>query len=166
MTYDGELITADWKNNYVVDDCSKFAAAVYYHYLNNTLLKDKNKLDKDAYGIDLWTTGSSEFNNSNKRAASILIKTKKFELIDIDKAESSNNVSLLPGDLLFRVGDKSKGISSHVEFYIGKNKVVGWGHIERNFYNTKGFNTMNEKIISNYTGDFALPFTNVIRLRR
>ena len=38
---EGEEILREYKNYCVVDDSSKFAAAVYYHYINKEILKDK-----------------------------------------------------------------------------------------------------------------------------
>ena len=163
----GELITADWKNNYVVDDCSKFAAAVYYHYLNNTLLKDKNKLDKDAYGIDLWTTGSYQFYSENGKIEKILNSTNLFELWTLGKIKNKNKdgekFELKPGDLIYRSGDKL--MQGHVEFYIGNNKAVGWGEINPDYYKIKNFEVKDEGIYSNYKKETNYPYISVIRIK-
>ena len=58
---DNEILGYDFKNYYVSDDCSKFAAAVYYNYINKTILKNKSKNEKDGMGIDLWYTGTYSF---------------------------------------------------------------------------------------------------------
>ena len=58
---EGEEIDKEWKNYCVVDDSSKFAAAVYYHYINKEILKDKEQDERIAYGIDLWETSSNDF---------------------------------------------------------------------------------------------------------
>ena len=38
---EGEEIDKAWKNYCVVDDSLKFAAAVYYHYINKEILKEE-----------------------------------------------------------------------------------------------------------------------------
>ena len=60
---EGEEIDKEWKNYCVVDDSSKFAAAVYYHYINKEILKDEKLEDRVAYGIDLWGTSSLMYAN-------------------------------------------------------------------------------------------------------
>ncbi|MBR4315256.1 MAG: hypothetical protein IKP66_10135, partial [Lachnospiraceae bacterium] len=58
------------KENHVGDDCSCFATAVYWYYLNQ--LEEANGLDK----IDLWTTGSSKYISKSK-------ETNKPNILDI-----------------------------------------------------------------------------------
>lgn len=47
---DNEILGYDWKNHYVSDDCSKFAAAVYYNYINKNILKNQSIDKKDGMG--------------------------------------------------------------------------------------------------------------------
>ena len=61
---EGEEIDKEWKNYCVIDDSSKFAAAVYYHYINKEILKDEEQNNKTAYDIDLWGTSSAMFSTS------------------------------------------------------------------------------------------------------
>ena len=56
---EGEEIDKEWKNYCVIDDSSKFAAAVYYHYINKEILKDEKQENRTAYDIDLWGTSST-----------------------------------------------------------------------------------------------------------
>ena len=63
---DNIIIDQEWKNYCVVDDCSKFAAAVYYHYINKEILSNKYMADKTAYDIDLWGTNSSMYSSINR----------------------------------------------------------------------------------------------------
>lgn len=51
---EGEEIDKEWKNYCVIDDSSKFATAVYYHYINKEILKDEKQENRTAYDIDLW----------------------------------------------------------------------------------------------------------------
>ena len=80
---EGEEIDKEWKNYCVVDDSSKFAAAVYYHYINKEILKDKDSNEKTAYGIDLWGTNSEEFLKDSKVTKKLSTK-KLFKLITWD----------------------------------------------------------------------------------
>ena len=71
---EGEEIDREWKNYCVVDDSSKFAAAVYYHYINKEILKDKDSDEKTAYDIDLWTTGTLDYSSKKSKMVNKLIK--------------------------------------------------------------------------------------------
>ncbi|MBO6119645.1 MAG: hypothetical protein J6P02_04205, partial [Lachnospiraceae bacterium] len=138
----------------VVDDSSKFAAAVYYHYINKEILKDEKQDDKIAYGIDLWETSSTDFSKLNNFTKKIL-STKRFKLIMWDDINDEISLSksqikehkLKVGDLLYRNGT--------VEFYIGKNKVVNWGQVHKEYYIQKeiyydGANIFTYDIKDNY----------------
>ena len=149
-----EEIDKEWKNYCVVDDSSKFAAAVYYHYINKEILKDEKQDDKIAYGIDLWETSSTDFSKLNNFTKKIL-STKRFKLIMWDDINDEISLSksqikehkLKVGDLLYRNGT--------VEFYIGKNKVVNWGQVHKEYYIQKeiyydGANIFTYDIKDNY----------------
>lgn len=63
------------KGNHVGDDCSCFAAAVYWYYLNQ--LDDAKDLNK----IDLWTIGSGQFINHEKTTNIInILENNGFEI--------------------------------------------------------------------------------------
>ena len=116
-------------------------------------LKDKDSNEKTAYGIDLWGTNSEEFLKDSKVTKKLSTK-KLFKLITWDtlKKKRENDIielyynskrfGLEVGDLICRKG--------HVEFYIGNNKVVSWGRVNK----------------SNDSEDRDIPFTTIIRLRR
>ena len=166
---EGEEIDREWKNYCVVDDSSKFAAAVYYHYINKELLKDEELDNKNAYGIDLWGTNSEDFLKNSKATKKLLTK-KLFKLItwDILKKErekdiivvyyNSKRFELKAGDLICRKG--------HVEFYIGNNKVVSWGRVHKTYTLNKSFEPDINGYKSNDSEDRDIPFTTIIRLRR
>ena len=80
---EGEEIDKEWKNYCVVDDSSKFAAAVYYHYINKEILKDEKLEDRVAYGIDLWGTNSTNYLNRNS-FTNKLLETRRFKLYTWD----------------------------------------------------------------------------------
>ena len=186
---DNELLGYDWKNYYVSDDCSKFAAAVYYNYINKTILNNKSQDKKDGNGIDLWYTGSYQFVNSESNISKILKQTGKFDIYDAkrikeyDMKKSDNTkageFTLKVGDMMYR-SEKSHyeyengkrvvvtDIPGHVEFYIGNNKVVGWGAIQGQNVLRKEFYKDN----NNYcfysldnVRDKGQPFTTIIRFR-
>ena len=166
---EGEEIDKEWKNYCVVDDSSKFAAAVYYHYINKEILKDKDSNEKTAYGIDLWGTNSEEFLKDSKVTKKLTTK-KLFKLItwDILKKKRENDIielyynskrfGLEVGDLICRKG--------HVEFYIGNNKVVSWGRVHKTYTQSKNYELTINGYKSNDSEDRDIPFTTIIRLRR
>lgn len=166
---EGEEIDREWKNYCVVDDSSKFAAAVYYHYINKEILKDKDSNEKTAYGIDLWGTNSEEFLKDSKVTKKLSTK-KLFKLITWDtlKKKRENDIielyynskrfGLEVGDLICRKG--------HVEFYIGNNKVVSWGRVHKTYTHSKNFEPTINGYKSNDSEDRDIPFTTIIRLRR
>ena len=166
---EGEEIDREWKNYCVVDDSSKFAAAVYYHYINKEILKDKDSNEKTAYGIDLWVTNSEEFLKDSKVTKKLSTK-KLFKLITWDtlKKKRENDIielyynskrsGLEVGDLICRKG--------HVEFYIGNNKVVSWGRVYKTYTHSKNFEPTINGYKSNDSEDRDIPFTTIIRLRR
>ena len=184
---DNELLGHDWKNYYVSDDCSKFAAAVYYNYINKTILNSKSQDKKDGNGIDLWYTGSYSFVDSNSNIYRILKNTERFKFYGPDEikqydadyklGERDNAFKLEPGDLLYRkekvhYEDKNgrnvrvSDIPGHVEFYIGNNKVVGWSGIHKQNYSSKIFDkddANNYFKSRNLDTDKGQPYAFVIR---
>lgn len=183
--YEKEEITKGYKNYYVVDDCSKFAAAVYYYYINTYILN--NSLDKDGYGIDLWTTGSQSFARLDGSIMKKLEKTEKFKLYTLNEIDNYNKKAdlshdekfdLLPGDLLYRKeeaiiinnnGEREvKTIKpGHVEFYLGNNYVFGWGNIKKGYKENKIYTFTNKGYISNLAEDTnngnPEPYISIIR---
>ena len=171
---EGEEIDREWKNYCVVDDSSKFAAAVYYHYINKEILKDKDSDEKTAYDIDLWTTGTLDYSSKKSKMVNKLIKlSRKFEFFDKTKIIEENNkylrgeiddeFSLKVGDLIYK--PKSKTTDGNVEFYIGNNKVVGWGHINKNYVTKKVFKQINNEFYSDYVEDNDVPYVSIIRFK-
>ena len=164
----GEEVAREWKNYCVVDDCSKFAAAVYYHYINKEILSKKIMADKIGYGIDLWGTNSTMFSNINNFTNKIL-STGKFDLIkwNILKTKNLGNrteayykdikFDLKIGDLLYR--------KDHVEFYIGNGKVVGWGRVHNTCTLSKEFHIEEDGFHSNDSEDKNLPYVAIIRFK-
>ena len=57
----------------------KYGLAVYYHYINKEILKDKEQDERIAYGIDLWETSSNDFLKQNQFTKKISTE-RKFEL--------------------------------------------------------------------------------------
>ena len=163
---EGEEIFKEYKNYCVIDDSSKFAAAVYYHYINKEILKDENHDNRIAYGIDLWETKSEDFKNKSKILDILLLKNK-FDLIKWDKLEKrivDNKIELYrnnkrfylkTADLVYRKG--------HVEFYIGENKVVSWGRVHNTYTINKLFNEQLNGYYSNDCEDENIPFVTIIR---
>lgn len=176
FTYDKERLGSGYKNDYVVDDCSKFAAAVYYHYINNTILKNKSINEKDGLGIDLWTTGSKNFDNIYSGIGKVLLETKKFEINNIDEI-NKKDLEIEVGDLIYR---KEKAhyeyadgkrvsktdIPGHVEFCIGNDKYVGWGKIQNIYCFNKQFYKNDKGFYSNYQDDYNQPYTTIIRFKK
>ena len=161
---EGEEIDKEWKNYCVVDDSSKFAAAVYYHYINKEILKDEKLEDRIAYGIDLWGTSSGDYLNYNQFIKKIL-KTNKFvfskmsQRIDDEYINESEvtNFNLKVGDAMCRKG--------HIEFYIGNNKVVSWGRVQKEYTVSKVFTIAEDGVYSNDAQDKGIPYNVFIRLK-
>ncbi len=173
---EGEIIDEEWKNYCVIDDCSKFAAAVYYHYINKEILKNKSTEEKIGYGIDLWGTGSLAFASDNSDLIKILsYKCQSFELYDlnrINKYKDFNNINndintfkLQAGDLLYRQADYKNNLEGHVEFYIGNSKVIGWGRVHDSYTINKTFTLHDQGFFSNDVLDNNQPYTALIRLK-
>ena len=106
---EGEEIFKEYKNYCVIDDSSKFAAAVYYHYINKEILKDEDADSRIAYGIDLWETNSEDFTNKSKIMDMLLLKNR-FDLIKWDKLEKrlvDNKIELYRNNKRFniKIGD-------------------------------------------------------------
>ena len=150
------------KNNCVIDDCSKFAATVYYYYLNKEL-KDSSNASK----IDLWYTNSKAFTGKSN-LISILTGTNKFkylswnDIASISKEDKDylnfDSLDLEVGDLIYKEG--------HVEFYIGNNKVIGWGRIHKTYTLNKMFHPEIDGFHTNDPKDDNIPYTSFIRLKR
>ena len=162
---ESEEMDREWKNYCVVDDSSKFAAAVYYHYINKEILKDEEQNNKTAYDIDLWGTSSTMFSKENT-FTNKLLKTKNFKIYNLYKKQQKDKnakyikeklSNLTAGDLLYRKG--------HVEFYIGNNKVVGWGRVHKEQYTNKKFikSIANGYFYSDNYEDNNIPYTTIIR---
>ncbi|MBR4314728.1 MAG: hypothetical protein IKP66_07460, partial [Lachnospiraceae bacterium] len=127
---------------FVGDDCSCFAAAVYWYYLNQ--LDDAKDIDK----IDLWTTGSSKYisksKETNKPNILDILINNDFEIYQWDDTEKNIdddynikvnlNFKLQPGDLLYRSNGKN-GASAHVEFYLDDKHSFVWGEIHSSYEN-------------------------------
>ncbi|MBP3201153.1 MAG: hypothetical protein J6M39_05860 [Lachnospiraceae bacterium] len=171
---EGEEIDKEWKNYCVVDDSSKFAAAIYYHYINKDILKNKEQDKRIAYGIDLWGTRTTDYLLPNSSILNKLIKiSRKFALfseIDIleenkkyERKETNEKFSLAVGDLICK--HQEKNVAGNVEFYIGNNKYVGWGHINKSYTIKKKLTMTNNKFYSDYEGDKGTPYTTVIRFK-
>ena len=157
---EGEEIDKEWKNYCVIDDSSKFAVAVYYHYINKEILKDEKQEKRTAYDIDLWGTSSTMYLDLNSFTKKIL-KDKKFEIITYDKiASNAQNISLSKfepktGDLLCREG--------HVEFFITKNKTISWGRVHKDFLIIKEYKREKRGLVSSHPEDKNMPVTTIIR---
>ena len=169
-----EPIFREYKNYCVVDDSSKFAAAVFYHYINKEILKYKEQDERIAFGIDLWETRTTDYLIPNSNILNKLIKmSRKFALfseIDIleenkkyERNETNEKFSLVVGDLICK--HQEKNVVGNVEFYIGNNKYVGWGHINKSYTTKKKLTMINNKFYSDYEGDKETPYTTVIRFK-
>ena len=144
---------------FVGDDCSCFATAVYWYYLNQ--LERANYLNK----IDLWTTGSSRYinksnfaNTANPTILDILLKNDfdiyKWEVPDSNTIITNDyyehniylntDFKLQPGDLLYRNRGQN-GAKAHVEFYLSDEHSFGWGDIQSSYENEN--NSKHFKII-------------------
>ena len=161
---EGEEIDKEWKNYCVVDDSSKFAAAVYYHYINKEILNDKSLEERTAYGIDLWGTNSGDFLNYNQFVKKVL-KTNKFDFYKLSKQLDDEYIN--EGELInfkLRVGD-AMCRSGHIEFYIGKNKVVSWGRVHKLYTINKTFTIEKDGVYSGDVLDKGIPYNAFIRLK-
>ena len=137
---EGEEIFKEYKNYCVIDDSSKFAAAVYYHYINKEILKDEDSDNRIAYGIDLWETSSRKFLKESE-INNTLIKTEKFEVHILDENREENKYdkgNLWHKNIMLKQGDLLCG-NGNVDFYIGNNKYVGWGVINKQYYLIKHY---------------------------
>ena len=165
---ESEEIFKEWKNYCVIDDSSKFATAVYYHYINKEILKDEKLENRIAKGLDLWETSSENFKEKTD-AIRIILSTKKFDYIKwnaLEKIEKDNKIELYydnnrfnlkAGDLIYRKGN--------VEFYIGDNKVISWGRVNNTYVISKKFEIKKEGFKSNDSEDKGIPFTTFIRFK-
>ena len=171
---DNELLGYDWKNYYVSDDCSKFAAAVYYNYINKTILNNKSQDKKDGNGIDLWYTGSYSYRITDSRIMKTLTASNKFKLYSLSDILAADDFDLKPGDLLYRkekahyVDNNGQKVlvtdkPGHVDFYIGNDSVVNWGRIHKSNIIKKHFIKTKEGYISNNSDDEQQPFVAIIR---
>ena len=167
-----EPIFREYKNYCVVDDSSKFAAAVYYHYINKEILKDKEQDERIAYGIDLWETSTLDYSIEKSKMVHKLVKeSKKFKYYSEARIKEENNkkkkfneeFTLRVGDLIYK--PKTKIAEGNVEFYIGNGKVIGWGHISKNYVTKKVFKQKNNKFYSDYADDKEIPYTTIIRFK-
>lgn len=69
-----------------------------------------------------------------------------------------DSLDLEVGDLIYREG--------HVEFYIGNNKVIGWGRIHKTYTLNKMFHPEIDGFHTNDPKDDNIPYTSFIRLKR
>ena len=53
----------------------------------------------------------------------------------------------------------------NVEFYIGNNKVVDWGHINKNYVTKKVLKQINNEFYSDYVEDNDVPYISIIRFK-
>ncbi len=121
-----------------------------------------------AYGIDLWETSSEKFSIKNE-FTNKLLGTNKFDIINLKKLEKrenendigfyykGNKIELKAGDLVYRKGN--------VEFYIGNNKVVGWGRVHKSFTINKAFSLKVDGYYSSDIEDKNIPFITIIRCK-
>ena len=147
------------------DDSSKFAAAVFYHYINKEILKDEKLEDRVAYGIDLWGTNSGNYLNRNS-FTNKLLETRRFKLYTWDNIMNDdtniynlldNSFELLVGDLVCRSGN--------VEFYLGNGKIVGWGRVHKTNILNKEFHIERDGFYSDNRDDDKLPYTTILRFK-
>ena len=148
----------------VVDDCSKFATAVYYYYYNQI------GQDTLANQMDLKYTGSARYSKVTSYITEKLQRDNRFEVFTWDKIKDKMDFELQAGDLLYRQEKKENGVtlkSGHVEFYLGDNKVFGWGRIHDDFVIDKTFTKGTDGFYSDDTGDCyngeSQPYVTIIR---
>lgn len=166
--YDCDLFL-DYSKYQIADDCSKFAAAVYYHYLNK--VEEGNK----KISIDLLYTGSSKFRNMNSELIKLLkkYKFKLYSKVEINKLyqdyldnKISNKFKLCSGDLIYREPNVENGLivkPAHVEFFINDNFTIGWGRIDQSPITIKNFDDWDNGFLSNYSKDEQMPYTYIVR---
>ena len=171
---EGEEIFQEYKNYCVIDDSSKFAAAVYYHYINKEILKDEKLVNRIAYGIDLWETKTIDYSSEKSTMVNKLVKiVRKFKFYNRDRIKVENDkyrkneveeeFNLKAGDLIYK--PKAKKADGNVEFYIGNGKVIGWGHINKTYVTKKNFKQVNNEFYSDYIDDKGVPYIAILRLK-
>ena len=148
----------------VVDDCSKFATAVYYYYYNQI------GQDTLANQMDLKYTGSARYSKVTSYITEKLQRDNRFEVFIWDDIIGKENFELQAGDLIYRQPKTDGGTtlkSGHVEFYLGDNKVFGWGRIHDDFVIDKTFTKGTDGFYSDDPGDCyngeSQPYVTVIR---
>lgn len=175
-TKDRVEVATEWKNYCVLDDCSKFATAVYYHYINKEILNNVVSDKRTAYDIDLWGTGSELFSYKRSKIINKLVMdSKKFKFIDLTSMDNYNNIlaanknvnniDLRPGDMIYRKINYKDGIDGHVEFYIGNNRVMSWGRVHKSYYLNKIFKKQGRFFYSNDVNDKEQPYVAIIRFK-
>ena len=142
-----------YKEKIVSDDCSRFAAAVYYHFFNR-----KSGIT-DGKGVNLKFGGSWSFINEcdkerNKGKIGYVLYHNGFEIYNFN-ANILNDLDfeLQEGDLLYRHENGynihgKKRSSAHLEFYIDENTSFGWGEIKNSYSenrNKKEFRIVRNK---------------------
>ena len=73
--------------------------------------------------------------------------------------------TLQPGDLVYRKINYEKNIDGHVEFFIGKDKVVSWGRVNRDYTLMKKYMPKINGYYSNDLKDQNQPFVTIIRIK-
>ena len=165
---EGEEIDKEWKNYCMIDDSSKFAAAVYYHYINKEILKDEKLEKRTAYNIDLWGTSSTTLAEKSK-VTNKLVNTSRFELHLLNSSknqleENRNSADELKvGDLLCRKKNYKNQVDGHVEFYIGNNKVVSWGEVHRTYAISKKVYKNENNFYGEISQGKEQPYSAIIR---
>ena len=124
----------------------------------------------------MWETNSTAFSKKNNFTNRIYI-SRNFEVITWDmlkKVKYNNNIELYyygekftlqPGDLVYRKINYDKNIDGHVEFIIGKDKVVGWGRVNKNYTLMKKYTPKMKGYFSNDSKDQDQPFVTIIRFK-
>ena len=162
---------ANYDKKEVVDDCSKFVTAVYYHYYNKT-----NKITKDM-DFNLLYTGSSKYNSNVSSIMQILKINKQFEFLDKNKISQLHegyligreygDVKLQAGDLIYKASIVSTNSNiikpAHVEFYINENMTIGWGKLMGTSKTYKQFKPWDNGFESNFDWDEKQKYISVVR---
>ena len=165
--YDCDLFDElNYDKKEAVDDCSKFATAVYYYYYNQI------GQDTLANQMDLKYTGSARYSKVTNYITEKLQRDKRFKVYIWDDIKDVEDFDLHQGDLIYR-RPKTDGNttlkSGHVEFYLGDNKVFGWGRIHDTFDIDKTFTKGTDGFYSDDTGDCyngeSQPYVTVIRYK-
>ena len=165
--YDCDLFI-DYDKREVVDDCSKFVTAVYYHYLK--------KKSSDTSDFDLLYTGSSQYISHISKIINILTKKNLFTLYThfdimqylLSTVSNTKNIfyELQVGDMIYRPALIENHIvikPAHIEFYIGNNSVISWGRVHSEYITKKILKYNNGVYISNSSLDFNQPYIHIIR---